>query len=79
MLGPGLTFDTSKYFVVSSNILGSCYGSTSALSMDPDTGEAYGETFPKVRGNSKEIFSTKHAVSRLAPFDGSAGGVGNLS
>lgn len=48
MLGPGLTFDTDKYFVVCSNVLGSCYGSTSSLSTNPETGSAYGSAFPKV-------------------------------
>ena len=48
MLGPTLAFDTDKYFVVSANILGSCYGSTSPTSVDPSTGEPYGKSFPSV-------------------------------
>ncbi len=47
MVGPGLIFDTDKYFVVCANILGSCYGSTGARSLNPKTGRAYGMEFPK--------------------------------
>jgi homoserine O-acetyltransferase/O-succinyltransferase len=48
LLGDGRAFDTSKYFVVCCNILGSCYGSTSPASTNPDTGEPYGIKFPDV-------------------------------
>jgi homoserine O-acetyltransferase len=48
MLGEGKCYDTSKYFVVCCNILGSCYGSTSPRSVNPDTGEEYGNSFPAV-------------------------------
>lgn len=48
MVGEGSVFDTSKYFVVCANILGSCYGSTGANSIDPETGERYGKSFPFV-------------------------------
>lgn len=48
MLGPGLTFDTDKYFIVCANILGSCYGSTGPSSINPATGLKYKSSFPKV-------------------------------
>lgn len=48
MLGPGLAFDTDKYFVVCSNILGSCYGSTGPSSIRPDGSGPYGMDFPDV-------------------------------
>eukprot|EP01041_Mallomonas_annulata_P009156 gene9156-18971_t len=48
MLGPGKTFDTSKYLVVCANAMGSCYGSTGPMSTNPLTGELYGMTFPEV-------------------------------
>ncbi len=48
LLGPGKAFDTDKYFVVCSNILGSCYGSTSPKSIDPRTGIEYGMSFPDI-------------------------------
>jgi homoserine O-acetyltransferase len=46
LIGPGRAFDTSRYFVICSNILGSCYGSTGPSSIDPYTGQPYGMHFP---------------------------------
>ena len=40
--------DPDKYFVVCANILGSCYGSTGPLSVNPETGEPWYDTFPKL-------------------------------
>jgi len=50
LLGPGLAFDTDKYFVVCSNILGSCYGSSGpATSVNGEVGGAlYGIDFPDI-------------------------------
>ena len=48
LLGPNRAFDTTKYFVVCCNILGSCYGSTSPVSINPNTGQPYGKDFPDV-------------------------------
>ena len=48
VIGPGLLFDTSRYCIVSSNVLGSCYGSTGPASNDPETGKPYGTSFPDV-------------------------------
>jgi homoserine O-acetyltransferase len=48
LIGPGRFFDTSRYFVICSNILGSCYGSTGPSSLDPQTGQPYGMRFPVV-------------------------------
>lgn len=48
LLGPGKAFDTDKYLVVCCNILGSCYGSTSPVSVNPVTGQPYGLDFPDV-------------------------------
>ena len=47
-LGPGLLFDTDRYFVVCANILGSCYGSTGPTSTNPETGSPYSTDFPDV-------------------------------
>ena len=47
-IGPGKPIDTRKFFVVSSNNLGGCNGSTGPASIDPQTGEPWGERFPAV-------------------------------
>lgn len=46
LIGPGRPFDTSRYFVICSNILGGCYGSTGPSSLDPHTNRPYGMRFP---------------------------------
>jgi homoserine O-acetyltransferase len=48
MIGPQRVFNTDKYFIISSNIIGSCYGSSGPLSINPQTGKAYGPQFPQV-------------------------------
>lgn len=48
MVGPGKGIDTDRYFVICSNILGSCMGSTGPSSINPETDEIYGLEFPFV-------------------------------
>ncbi len=48
MVGPGKAIDTRRWWVVCSNVLGSCYGTTGPASIDPATGRPYGCRFPPV-------------------------------
>jgi homoserine O-acetyltransferase len=48
MVGPGKPVDTEKFFVIGVNNLGGCHGSTGPSSIDPQTGEPYGASFPVV-------------------------------
>lgn len=48
LVGPGKAIDTGRLFVVSSNMLGSAYGSTGPASIDPRTGRPYGPDFPDI-------------------------------
>ena len=48
IIGPGKALDTNRYFVLCSNVIGGCQGSTGPLSIDPETGKPYGINFPIV-------------------------------
>jgi homoserine O-acetyltransferase len=48
MVGPGKPVDTNRFFVIGVNNLGSCFGSTGPMSVNPETGKPYGAAFPVV-------------------------------
>ena len=48
LIGPGKPLDTDKFFVIGVNNLGSCFGSTGPMSVNPETDRVYGADFPVV-------------------------------
>ncbi|HEX2099991.1 MAG TPA: homoserine O-acetyltransferase, partial [Candidatus Synoicihabitans sp.] len=61
MVGPGKPVDTNRFFVIGVNNLGSCFGSTGPMSVNPDTGLPYGPDFPVLT-----VEDWVHAQARLA-------------
>ena len=60
LIGPGKGIDTDKYFVVCSNVIGGCKGSTGPSSINPKTGKPYGLSFPLI-----SIYDIVEAQKRL--------------
>ena len=48
LVGPGLHYDPKDWFIICANVIGSHYGSTNALSINPQTGTPYFQTFPEI-------------------------------
>lgn len=80
MVGPGKGIDTDKYYIVCSNILGSCMGTTGPSSMNPKTGEPYGLEFPVLTIGDmvkaqKELMDHLGIKKILSLIGGSIGGM----
>ena len=80
MVGPGKGIDTNKFFVICSNIIGSCMGSTGPCSINPKTVMPYGLEFPVVTIGDmvraqKTLIDTLGIKRLLAVVGGSVGGM----
>src|SRR5580658_4091303 len=80
MIGPGKAFDTDRFFVVSTNLLGGCRGTTGPSSVDPATGQPYGSDFPVITVadmvRTERAFLDQLGIERLAAVaGGSLGGM----
>jgi homoserine O-acetyltransferase/O-succinyltransferase len=84
MVGPGKPVDTNRFFVVGVNNLGSCFGSTGPMSINPATGRPYGASFPVVTVedwvNAQARLADVLGIERWAAvMGGSLGGMQALS
>jgi homoserine O-acetyltransferase len=80
MIGPGKGLDTDKYFVISSNVIGGCSGSTGPASENPATGRPYGTDFPIITiadmVNAQAMLLDHLGIEKLlAAVGGSMGGM----
>jgi len=64
MIGPGKAFDTDRYFVIASNVLGGCKGSTGPSSPNPATGKSYALEFPVIT-IADMIEAQRHLIDHL--------------
>jgi homoserine O-acetyltransferase/O-succinyltransferase len=84
MIGPGKPVDTDHFFVIGVNNLGSCFGSTGPMHVNPDTQQVYGADFPVVTVedwvNAQALLMDKLGIKTLAALmGGSLGGMQALS
>jgi homoserine O-acetyltransferase len=80
MIGPGKAFDTERFFVVSTNLLGGCRGTTGPASVNPATARAFGSDFPVITVadmvRTQRAFLDALGIDRLAAVaGGSLGGM----
>lgn len=80
LIGPGRAFDTNRYFVICTNVLGGCQGTTGPGSVDPSTGRPYAGGFPQV--TVRDMVRLQHTLllaigvrSLAAVAGGSLGGM----
>ena len=83
MVGPGKPIDTTRHFVICSNVLGGCQGSTGPGSINPQTGKAYKLDFPKLTVQdmvkAQSLLIDDFGIDRLhAVIGGSMGGMQTL-
>ena len=84
MIGPGKTLDTNHFFVIGVNNLGSCFGSTGPMHVNPDTGQVYGASFPVVTVedwviSQARLLDALGITTLAAVMGGSLGGMQALS
>lgn len=84
MVGPGKSLDTNEFFVIGVNNLGSCFGSTGPMHINPQTGNPYGADFPVVTVedwvNAQALLLEQLGIEQLAAvMGGSLGGMQALS
>jgi homoserine O-acetyltransferase/O-succinyltransferase len=84
MIGPGKSLDTNQFFVVCVNNLGSCFGSTGPMHINPATGQVYGADFPVVTVedwvDAQARLLERLGITQLAAvMGGSLGGMQALS
>ncbi|MEM7182200.1 MAG: homoserine O-acetyltransferase [Spirochaetota bacterium] len=59
-IGPGKAFDTNRYFVIATNVIGGCQGSSGPTSMNPNTGKPFGSEFPFV--SIEDMVNAQHKL-----------------
>ncbi len=80
LIGKGKVFDTNLYYMICTNVLGGCMGTTGPKSIDPNTGTYYGNSFPEINikdmvALQKELIDNLSIKKLLCVVGGSMGGM----